>query len=79
MTLHAGKPLLLLPEHWEQVILAWRLQQNGLALATVRHQGAAKLRALVESCYSRALPHHCTRRCARLRSTWRALRRSWQW
>lgn len=49
MTLHAGKPLLLLPEHWEQVILAWRLQQKGLALAIVRHQWAAKLRALVET------------------------------
>jgi UDP:flavonoid glycosyltransferase YjiC (YdhE family) len=36
MALHAGKPVLLLPEHMEQTILAYRLGKQGLALATIR-------------------------------------------
>jgi len=36
MALHAGKPLLLLPEYMEHAVLAYRLSRQGLALATVR-------------------------------------------
>lgn len=36
MALHSGKPLLLLPEHMEQAILAYRLSKQGLALGTIR-------------------------------------------
>lgn len=36
MALQAGKPTLLLPEHFEQAILAYRLGKQGLALATIR-------------------------------------------
>ncbi|WP_300180761.1 nucleotide disphospho-sugar-binding domain-containing protein [Rhodoferax sp.] len=36
MALHAGKPLLLLPEYMEHAVLAYRLVRQGLALATAR-------------------------------------------
>ena len=36
MALHAGKPILLLPEHLEQTILAYRLSKQGLAIATIK-------------------------------------------
>lgn len=36
MALHSGKSMLLLPEHLEQVILAYRLSKQGLATATIR-------------------------------------------
>ena len=36
MALHGAKPLLLLPEHMEQAILAYRLGRQGLAAATIR-------------------------------------------
>lgn len=36
MALHAGKPMLLFPEHMEQTILAYRLGKQGLALGTIR-------------------------------------------
>jgi UDP:flavonoid glycosyltransferase YjiC (YdhE family) len=36
MALQAGKPVLILPEHLEQGILAYRLGKQGLALATIR-------------------------------------------
>lgn len=36
MALHAGKPVLLFPEHMEQTILAYRLSKQGLALGTIR-------------------------------------------
>lgn len=49
MALHAGKPLLLLPETVEQGILAWRLSRQGPALATVRLKDKAKMRELVGS------------------------------
>lgn len=43
MALLAGKPLLLLPEHVEQGILANRLAKQGLAAATVRWQDRANM------------------------------------
>jgi hypothetical protein len=36
MALHSGKPLLLLPEHMEQAILAYRLSKQGFALGTIQ-------------------------------------------
>lgn len=38
MALQAGKRVLLLPEHMEQAILAYRLNKQGLALATIRNK-----------------------------------------
>lgn len=38
MALQAGKRVLLLPEHMEQAILAYRLSKQGLALATIRNK-----------------------------------------
>ncbi|WP_141397414.1 glycosyltransferase family 1 protein [Polaromonas sp. AER18D-145] len=38
MSLQAGKRILLLPEHMEQAILAYRLSKQGLALATIRNK-----------------------------------------
>ena len=38
MALHADKPVLILPEHTEQAILAYRLSRQGLALGTIRRK-----------------------------------------
>lgn len=43
MALQAGKRILLLPEHMEQAILAYRLSKQGLALATIQN----KIKAVV--------------------------------
>jgi UDP:flavonoid glycosyltransferase YjiC (YdhE family) len=51
MCLQHGKPLMLLPETLEQVILTYRLAKQGLALGTVRHNAkhtmASKVQALL--------------------------------
>jgi hypothetical protein len=44
MALHAAKPLLMLPQQLEQMVLAYRLCKRGLALATVRHNHKAGIR-----------------------------------
>lgn len=48
MALRAGKPLLLLPQHVEQGILAYRLSAQGLAAATVRLRNKEHLSTLTE-------------------------------
>ena len=49
MALQAAKPLLLLPEHIEQGILANRLARQGLAGATVRLRDRQNMLRRVES------------------------------
>lgn len=49
MALHAGKPLLLVPENVEQGILAYRLSMQGLAAATVRLRDKIKVQSVVDA------------------------------
>ncbi len=65
MALHAGKPLLLLPENVEQGILAWRLSRQGLAVATVRLKDKTKVRERVGSVLDGAPLKLCAQAFAR--------------
>lgn len=54
MALQGAKPLLLLPEHTEQAILAHRLHKRGLATATIRYQDKINMQERVAALLSTA-------------------------
>lgn len=55
LSLARGKPLLLLPEHMEQFILAQRLFRRDLASGTIRLRKKEKIQSLVENLFTKDL------------------------